>query len=546
MSPRRRRDLIGLEPMHSFMLIGPTQSAKSSALVIPALLEHDGPAVVTSVKTDLVQTCAGARQARGAVWIFDPANQAGMGCARWSPLRRAVTPAGAAQAAVAYVEAAAVGSRESTWTDAAGQLLGPLMHAAATGGWDMGDVLRWTQDPKALAEPLTQLDLQGQPALAGRVRAVLNRDPRIRDSVLFTASNALAAYADPQVLEVAGGCDWTPELLLSGSNTLFLVGAASQQRRLAPVYAAILSELREAAFTAAAARFAATGRYLPEGFRRLLWVADEAANAAPVKDLAGFASTAGGQGVTLLTVFHDLAQLREVYGRDGADTIFSSHVAKLLLPGVTDQQTLDAFSAVIGKERVVETSRTSGRDVPSTTESGRERAVLGHRQARELPPLTGVLLYGARPPARVRLRPWFEDPALVGMVRPFMGGWSPPSRSGVAESGPVAGPPPGLGLLVFESAAGKSAADESAGDESAADESAGRESAAHESAVPLSVVSAAVADGTAQRMGDDAGQPVLWHGTWWTHRPPDTMVAVVDPAAIARLQVCLARWQAAA
>ncbi|MGP8223890.1 MAG: type IV secretory system conjugative DNA transfer family protein, partial [Acidimicrobiales bacterium] len=44
--------LLAAEPRHSVMVVGPTQSGKTSGLAIPAILEWSGPILATSVKAD--------------------------------------------------------------------------------------------------------------------------------------------------------------------------------------------------------------------------------------------------------------------------------------------------------------------------------------------------------------------------------------------------------------------------------------------------------------------------------------------------------------
>ena len=129
-----------------------------------------------------------------------------------------------------------------------------------------------------------------------------------------------------------------------------------------------------------------------------------AANIAPIPDLATLASTAGGEGIQLVTIYQDLSQLRHRYGTEWG-SIASNHVAKVVLPGVTDPETLSYFSATVGDEEVLMTSTSSGASGKrSTSESVQRRPVLSQRDLRELPRGQGLCVYGARPPARFLLR----------------------------------------------------------------------------------------------------------------------------------------------
>ena len=63
---------------------------------------------------------------------------------------------------------------------------------------------------------------------------------------------------------------------------------------------------------------------------RLFVCLDEAGNCAAIKKLPQLATTGRGQGIQLLTIWHDEAQLQHRYGHRAA-TVLNGHRAKLLL-----------------------------------------------------------------------------------------------------------------------------------------------------------------------------------------------------------------------
>jgi type IV secretory pathway TraG/TraD family ATPase VirD4 len=152
----------------------------------------------------------------------------------------------------------------------------------------------------------------------------------------------------------------------------------------------------------------------------LLLVIDEAANIAPLPDLAQLASTARGVGIQLVTVWQDFAQIQVRYGTF-SQTVINNHRAKVVLSGVSDTPTLDYISRLIGDQAVVESSRSRSPDGrTSTTESTRHRPLAPTADLRRADTGTGVLVYGNFHPARLKLRPWFA-------VRRQWGAWMPTS-----------------------------------------------------------------------------------------------------------------------
>ena len=193
----------------------------------------------------------------------------------------------------------------------------------------------------------------GEVALTS-LQSYLDLEPRARDSAFSTARTVLDVYEDPDVVEGHRRLGHHPEAAARRrANTLYLVANATDQTRLAPLFLALLDELLRAAFTARGRAPGATGSPFlrPDGEQapRLLLLLDEAANIAPIPDLATLASTAGGEGVQLVTIYQDLSQLRHRYGTEWG-SIASNHVAKVVLPGVTDPETLRYFASTVGEE----------------------------------------------------------------------------------------------------------------------------------------------------------------------------------------------------
>jgi type IV secretion system protein VirD4 len=402
--------LVATEARHSVLVLGPTQSGKTTGLAIPAVLEWEGPVVATSVKGDLVAQTRAFRDGLGQSWVFDPTATAGVGATnRWSPLSEAGTWTGAQRVASWMVEAtpSRTGLADGAfWFSAAAKLLAPLLLAAAGAGLTMADVVRWTNLQES-GQPEQLLGEAGEMDAGVALFASLGRDERIRSSVYTTLETVLAPYEDPLVARSAERPDIDPDRLLEGGHTLYLCGPAHEQARVQGVFSALVS----AVINAAVERVHGSGRPLDPP---LLVVLDEVANIAPLRDLDTLASTAAGMGIQLVTVCQDLAQLTSRYGPERARTIANNHRAKVILSGIGDVGTLDTLSGLAGEQALREHTMTSdlrdGRRSMSSSTVYRRLAPAD--QLRTIRPGYGVLVYGYLPPIRLGLRPWYADPDL--------------------------------------------------------------------------------------------------------------------------------------
>jgi type IV secretion system protein VirD4 len=404
--------LVAAEARQSVIVIGPTQTGKTTGFAIPAILEWQGPVLATSVKSDLLRDTVDARGAvpGASVWIYDPTESTGYPSAGWTPLAGCESWQGAQRTASWLVDAAhganAGVENAPFWYGAAEKLLAPLFLAAYHAEFTIDHVLRWL-DTQAKDEVLFALELAGDRAATNAFVANLKREERTRSNVYATAETVMAAYADPGVLASAETSDLSAERLLDGNrNTAYLCAPAHEQRRLQPLFATLIQEIAAAAYE----RSARTGKPLDPP---LLLVLDECANIAPLRDLTTLASTGAGQGIQLVSVFQDMAQISAVYGRDEAPTIVSNHRAKVILSGIADPRTLDYVAALLGDEEVRQiASTTGGEGRRSTTESVAYRTLAPAHVLREMTPGQGVLVYGHLPPARIAMRPWFNEPEL--------------------------------------------------------------------------------------------------------------------------------------
>ena len=406
------RALLAAEERQSVIVFAPTQSHKTTGLVVPALLEWKGPVLATSVKTDLLADTVAHRQTLGEVMIFDPALVTGMEPARATPLWGAGTWRGAMRVAHWLASAAKTGSGgledADFWYAAAEKLLAPLLFAAASTGRTMESVVRWLDEGPDANDALIEelLSDAGEPAAKRAWQATQNREERQRSSVYTTAEMIVAAFADPRVAEETKGADYSPAALLDGgANTLYLCAPLHEQERLRTVFSMLVQEVLAVVYETVAA----TRKPLDPP---LLLALDELANIAPIPNLAEIASTGAGQGVQLLSVFQDLAQVSSRYGRQ-ASTIVNNHRATVLGSGISDPDTLSYVSRVLGAGEFEQRSRSTGeRGRRSETEGDTYRDLAPANFVRERDPGTGLLVYGHLPPAKIKLRPWFEDREL--------------------------------------------------------------------------------------------------------------------------------------
>ena len=370
-------------------LIAPTRAGKTTRFVIPWLLEHDGPAIVTSTKRDVLDVTRRWRGHLGQVWVYDPFNH---DTCTWDPLDGCTDWSRALRQATWLADATQQGDSEiaSYWRGEAAKLLAPLLHAAAITEQPISVVLGWldTQDTEKPGELLASA--RAVPAVK-QLYGTASLDDRNRGTTYMSAGSILAAYRYPELNRASESTLTTSAFLEGRANTLYLVAADRHQHLLTPLIATVLSALLHET----AERATQSGALSPT----LRVLMDEAANIAPLRELPRHLSQAAGHGIRIATVWQTIAQLQERYGTS-ADTILANSTTKLFMGPITDEPT----------RRVLRNSLDGTTQHPSKHSGPAQLNFAG--AARQLDRPRAVALAGSSPPAVLETRPWWQTPTI--------------------------------------------------------------------------------------------------------------------------------------
>ena len=213
----------------ALLLLGPPRSGKTSGVIIPAVLCHDGPVVSTSTRPDVWRATRRVRSADGRVWLFDPT---GSGTPRgrdigeelrWSPVLPSKSWDGALLIARAMTTNIGAGTTDrSHWANRAQALLAPMLHAAAVNGRDMESVVDWVMRHD-LDEAGILLEDQRCSRLAfGNLLGLLHTEDRERSSIFSAAADALQAYSSEHALAAARDPNFDAAGFVRSAGTVYI------------------------------------------------------------------------------------------------------------------------------------------------------------------------------------------------------------------------------------------------------------------------------------------------------------------------------------
>lgn len=345
----------------SLLVVGPTQTGKTTSLVIPALLSWTGSAVVTSVKSDVIDATSRWRTSLGRVQILEPGIDQGL---TWNPMEGIKSLRQALRVARDLTSGTSARGDLEFWNSLASKLVASLLMLAVEHSRDIFDVAEVIDDRSFDGWPLSG----SKSAARELLEAFLEHDAKTLDGVVTTAETMLLPWRFRQPLAQIRPIVW-------GANTLFLCSPRGEQTHYEPLFRGALRMILEEQQTRATENV-----QVP-----LLMILDEAATVASLEELDQMAATVSGLDVTLVTVVQDFAQLSSRWGAR-AQTIVNNHSTRVIMSGLADPTVSKFLPELV------------------TVKDGVEENPI-----RQRPPGTAVVVAGRMAAFDVRLRPWWRE-----------------------------------------------------------------------------------------------------------------------------------------
>ncbi len=348
----------------STLRIGIPGTGKTAELAC-RVIDAPGGVVVTSTATDLYDLTAALRSGRGPVEVFNPCGIGGVpSTLRWSPLAGCADPVTAERRANDLMGPPSDSAEGERWAVQGRRVLAVLLHAAALGGYRLGDVHAWVSNPDA-AKAAVLAALRRSPRAQEMIRAAqqaIEVTPRTRDGVMMTIVPALAWVTQPAASACGdpdpGEAQFAVTDLTDRAGSLYLLG--DDNGTVASLVGALTAEIAWQARAVAASR---PGGRLEPGLTLAL---DEIALVCPTP-LDKWMSELRKRSIVIHAACQGIGQLRQRWGNDGASMILNSAPVVMLFGGCKDPADLGVFGNLIGDRDELVATRDADGAVTSTT-----------------------------------------------------------------------------------------------------------------------------------------------------------------------------------
>jgi type IV secretory pathway TraG/TraD family ATPase VirD4 len=400
----------------SVVVIAAPRQGKSSQVVIPWAHRWPGPALVTSMRVDVLLATATLRAKCGPVAVMAPTGMARWpSMVQWSPASGCRDLDKARQRAEVMVT---VGRSEKQDSSNAGyfganatNLLTLWLHAAALASRSMREVLAWSlNDRDDTPVKLLRDHPDAAPGSAQLLDALYRTPPETRSGLWTTVQTALAPLLSPTAQATfcpetqADGFDL--ESFLRSHGTVYLLVAEKQAAALAPLIAAFVDELIET--TKRLADTMPGGRLDPP----LGLFLDEIANVVPLPSLPALMSFAGGSGIFIAAILQSRAQAEARWGQEQAAMLWGAATVKLILGGLTGAELRDLSDLVGEYDRHMTSYQCSDDGAITTGTSIQQHKTMTAEDIRTLSSAKreALVIHATTPAVKIRMTRHYEGP----------------------------------------------------------------------------------------------------------------------------------------
>lgn len=338
------------------------------------------------------------RYAQDGDYLINPHDQR---CAPWSPLAEMSSPAAADSLAKSYIPDQEGSGKQ--WSGYAQVVLAEILRKCWSGNSTNADLYRLCCC--STREELATL-------LAGTAAAPLV-DPANGTMGANILSMVSSAMASVRYLPPDAGRDGLSirKWVSDGKGSLYITYTDEQLDSLRGLIGTLLDLSAKSIVS------------LPPDPERRIWlVADELASLGKVSSLETFLTKARKCGGCAIVGLQSVSQLRERYGRDGAQTIMSC-LSNWLILRAADSESAEYMSRLVGQAEILRTTKSGGKNPSGESENWSEHVTTQHvvmpSELQNLPNLRGYLiLAGDYPTAKINLAlPRERDSGFQSFVR---------------------------------------------------------------------------------------------------------------------------------
>lgn len=385
------------------LLVGAPGTGKSSAVIIPSLLNWEGSALCFDIKGEISRITKEKREKNNNIIIFDPESP---NCDKYNPIRLCNTVAKAQELARTLIPVPKEG--DPYWATSAQSVFAAFVYKGYIRNVSLTKICRalMGNSNKKIVEYLKKETIPEVKRLASNI---FDLGDKTLGSIMSQLRTNITTLANDRAIENAtNGSDWSPRDL-ENNTTIYIKVSEAMLRQYKDLWTIIINQIIN---------------YLmkrPEYTNPpILLALDELPRLGRINSLMDALATLRSRNTHLLLSVQSLAQLDSIYGKTNRKIIADNSSYKLIL-SAGDPETQRYFSNLAGRTTVKNESVTKEKksllknlffdddenDKPKVSTSYSSEPLIRAEEFGRIPEGKGLLFAKNHNPINLKLQYWF-------------------------------------------------------------------------------------------------------------------------------------------
>lgn len=221
---------------------------------------------------------------------------------------------------------------------------------------------------------------------------------RTEGSIKITLSSNMKLFADRNINRISEYTSFNIEDFRKEPSVLYIIYPERKSNYFAPFIAPFFSQIINKLL-----------EHFNEDSEDIHFLFDEFPNVGMISNMSVNAATVRSRRISLSICLQSISQLYQTYGINNSKSILNNLKTKVILPGISDIETINLISALAGTEEITVKNKSVSSGKESYSIGKAKRRIFEEGELRTLEDKTALIINSNNMPIIDRLEPYYEN-----------------------------------------------------------------------------------------------------------------------------------------